>query len=146
MSLVLFYNADVKIYIKKKRKLIEFIAFLFSNENKKLQSLSIIVCSDEYLLQLNNQFLKHNYYTDVLTFNLSNNENISGEIYISIDRVKENALLQHLSFEQEFYRIVFHGSLHLCGYGDKSKVKKQIMTAKEDFYLKEFASFHVKQN
>ncbi len=145
MSTVRFYNADKKLLVKNKKLLSAFISFLFSNENKNLDSLSVISCSDEYLLTLNKQFLNHDYYTDILTFDLSNKKNIIGEIYISLDRVKENRLLHQASFHYEFYRIVFHGALHLCGYFDKTSEEKMRMTELENFYLEEYTMFHVKQ-
>ncbi len=145
MSLITFYNADVETLIRNKRKLTAFVSFLFCNEKKPLQSINVILCSDQYLISLNKKFLNHKYYTDILTFNLSENEKIVGEIYISIDRVKENGMLHNSSFQLEFCRVLFHGALHLCGYFDKSKKEKRIMTEMEDFYLEKYASFHVKQ-
>ncbi len=146
MSFIRFYNADKKLVIKNKQQLLNFIPFIFSGENKLLDSLSIISCSDDYLLDLNKQFLDHDYFTDILTFDLRKEEEIVGEIYISIDRVKENSLVHGVTFLDEFCRILFHGILHLCGYLDKTAVEKRQMTHKEDFYLNEFSTFHVKQN
>ncbi len=145
MSSIRFYNADKKLVIKNKKLLSSFIPSVFFNENKSLDSLSIISCSDDYLLDLNKQFLNHDYYTDILTFDLSKGEGIVGEIYISLDRVKENSVVHLSSFQDEFYRIVFHGVLHLCGYLDKTSIEKARMTDKEDFYLDQFSTFHVKQ-
>ena len=145
MILVKFYNADVNFKAERKSDLKQFISFIFLNENKEYHAIDIISCSDTYLLQLNRQFLNHDYYTDILTFDVSQDNKQAGEIYISIDRVKENSRLQKVSFQTEMNRIIFHGILHLCGYSDKSKSEKKIMTSKENDYLKKFESFHVKQ-
>ena len=145
MFSIRFYNADKKLTITQKKLLTSFIPSIFSNENKSLNSLAIISCSDDYLLDLNKQFLNHDYYTDILTFDLSKKEDIVGEIYISLDRIKENSLSHEVSFQEEFFRILFHGVLHLCGYEDKTPTNKLQMTSKEDFYLDKFSTFHVKQ-
>ncbi len=119
---------------RKKLKL--FIQKLFDLEGKKLDNLSYIFCSDEYLLGINNEFLKHDFYTDVITFDLSvNKEEISGEIYLSIDRIKDNAKQQQVSFNEELHRVILHGALHLCGYKDKKKEEIVEMRAKENKYL-----------
>ena len=145
MPLVSFFNADVKLQIKDKNVLKRFIPHIFLLEEKVLNFVIIIFCSDDYLLEMNRRFLNHDFYTDILTFDLSTNHSVQGEIYISTDRVKENADLHELSFQNELHRIIFHGALHLCGYTDKSKKEKTIMTAKEDKYLNKFLLFHVKQ-
>lgn len=98
--------------------------------------INIIFCSDEYLLDLNRNFLKHDTLTDIITFPfMENDDNISGDIYISIPRVKENAENFGQDFEAELQRVMVHGILHLLGYKDKSKIAKAEMTAKEDLYL-----------
>lgn len=121
----------------------DFIPVIFKKEGKKLESLSFIFCSDNYLLEINKQFLKHDYYTDIISFDLSEPKSalISGEIYISVDRVKENAKDMRISFEEEMKRVLFHGTLHLCGYRDKRKADVQQMRVKEDEYLKLFEKY-----
>lgn len=121
----------------------DFIPVIFKKEGKKLESLSFIFCSDNYLLEINKQFLKHDYYTDIISFDLSEPKSalISGEIYISVDRVKENAKDMRISFKEEMKRVLFHGTLHLCGYRDKKKADVQQMRAKEDEYLKLFEKY-----
>jgi rRNA maturation RNase YbeY len=115
----------------------KFIERLSKQEKKKINTLAIIFCSDDYLLQINRSFLSHNYYTDIITFDLSekNSQLIDAEIYISIGRVRENAELHQTTYKQELHRVVFHGVLHLCGYKDKSAAHKKIMRNKEDQYL-----------
>jgi probable rRNA maturation factor len=117
------------------------IKHLFKKEKKSLGQLTYIFCSDEYLLQINKEYLQHNYYTDIITFDLSDTNNqVNGEVYISIDRVKENAKTFQTSFQQELLRVIFHGALHLCGYKDKSKQEEISMRKAEDKYLHYFLS------
>ena len=104
-------------------------------ERKKLASINYIFCSDKKLLEINQQFLHHDYYTDIITFDLSESDYTQAEIYISIDRVKENAQTETVSFKSELHRVIFHGALHLCGYKDKSKAEVFKMREKEAFYL-----------
>lgn len=125
--------------LTRRTELKAFINKLFKKEGLRLASLDYIFCSDDYLLKINQDFLKHDYYTDIITFDLTEqDQSISGEIYISIDRVKDNAIQQGTSFKEELHRVVFHGALHLCGYKDKSKKDKLAMTKKEDYYLSRF--------
>ena len=107
-------------------------------ENQELGDLSFIFCSDDYLLVVNKEHLNHDYYTDVITFDYTD-EVVSGDLFISIDRVKENASNNSVSFMNELYRVIVHGVLHLLGYGDKEDEEKIIMRALEDKYL-EFVS------
>ena len=143
MSVVKFHVADANLVLAQKTRLKQFIKHLFLTEGKNLQSLDYIFCSDKYLLSLNRQFLQHDYFTDILTFDLSKNKYTTGEIYISIDRVKENSILNNTSYPDELRRVIFHGALHLCGYLDKNKEEKELMTEKENFYLEQFNAFHV---
>jgi probable rRNA maturation factor len=113
-----------------------FIVTLFKKEKKKLASLNYIFCSDEYLLDINKQYLKHDFYTDIITFGLSEpGEPITGEIYISIDRVRDNSLQFKTTLKKEIHRVIFHGALHLCGYRDKRKEEEMLMRKMEDKYL-----------
>ena len=116
----------------------DFLRSLFKKEKTKLDSLNYIFCSDDYLLEINKNYLNHNYYTDIITFDLSEGPAITGEIYISIDRVRENATQFNTSFKQELHRVIFHGALHLCGYKDKIHSDQEIMRKKEDTYLKNY--------
>lgn len=108
-------------------------------EEKNLESLYYIFCSDDYLLTLNRQFLYHDYYTDIVTFNLAVADSpVIGECYISIDRIKDNAKLYNTSIKNEVIRVVFHGALHLCGYADITQQDISIMRKKEDYYMQLF--------
>jgi probable rRNA maturation factor len=132
-----FFSAGAKINLQEKTRLKLFINELFDKEGFKLASLSYIFCSDKYLLKLNQEFLKHDFYTDILTFDLSSKEvEKTGEIYISVDRVKENAKNLNCAVRSEIHRVIFHGALHLCGYKDKSKIEVARIRAAEDKYLK----------
>jgi probable rRNA maturation factor len=114
-----------------------FLIRLFKNEGARLEGLSYIFCSDKYLLNINQQYLKHDFYTDIITFDLSDKSNlgIQGEIYISIDRVRNNAKEFNVSLNEELHRVIFHGALHLCGYNDKKKKEAELMRKKENLYL-----------
>jgi rRNA maturation RNase YbeY len=112
------------------------IEFLITNENKKPGEISIILCSDDYLLKINEQYLGHDYYTDIVTFDYVKKSVISGDLFISVDRVKENAGKFNRPFKEEIYRVIFHGVLHLVGYKDKTEAEGKQMKEKENFYLK----------
>jgi len=109
---------------------------IFSNEKKSYSGLTFIFCTDKFLLSINNKFLGHDTYTDIITFSLNEpDEPISGEIYISVDRIRENARLERCTIKNELQRVLYHGVLHLCGYKDKTPLDKKRMTLKENFYL-----------
>lgn len=119
----------------------EVLRDLFKKERTELEQLQYVFCSDEYLLQINQQYLHHNYYTDIITFDLSENGGpVSGEIYISIDRVKDNARKFQSPFKHELLRVIFHGALHLCGYKDKMEKDQVAMRKAEDKYLHYYLS------
>lgn len=123
-----------------RKKLKESIARLMTEEGTSFLSLDYVFCSDEYLLEINQRFLEHDELTDIITFNLSEDaEEITGEIYISVERVADNATVFDTSFQNELHRVIFHGALHLCGYGDKSKQDQAVMRRKEDYYLEKSA-------
>jgi rRNA maturation RNase YbeY len=125
-----------KTSLANRTALKSFLVSLFKKEAHRLESLHYIFCSDEYLLQINQTHLQHDFYTDIITFDLSNpGAGTVGEIYISIDRVKDNALNLNEPLYRELHRVIFHGALHLCGYQDKSQADEQAMRKKEDHYL-----------
>jgi len=135
--IISFFFPESKVpALKERTKLKAFINKLFKKEGFKLGELSYVFCSDEYLLTLNQQHLQHDYYTDILTFDLSSSKKeIEGEIYISIDRVRDNAENHDKTFINELHRVIFHGALHLCGYKDKTTAQEKIMRQKEDEWL-----------
>jgi probable rRNA maturation factor len=136
--MIKFINHDRKFNFPKKRALKAFIQLLFKKEGKVAGNIQYIFCSDEFLLGINKQFLQHDYYTDIITFDLRGINQADAEIYISIDRVKDNASSFDESFKRELLRVMFHGALHLCGYGDKTKSEINLMRLKESEYLKRF--------
>ena len=141
MARVKFNYADRKLSISDKTKLKSFISSLFKSENISLSELNYIFCSDEYLLQINKDHLNHDYYTDIITFSLEEKgEPVIGEIYISIDRIKDNAISQKANLLNETLRVLFHGCLHLCGYLDKKPKDIKIMREKEDYYINQYLS------
>lgn len=132
-------NLGVKIPgFVAKNELKRFVKELTKLEGKILKDLSIVFTDDDYLLEVNKQYLNHDYFTDVITFDYSSFPEVSGDIMISLDRVKDNALSMNHRFEDEFYRVVFHGVLHLCGYKDKINEDALVMRQKEDFYINYF--------
>ena len=114
---------------------IQWFKKIILSENKEMGDIVFIICNDAYLLEKNIQFLQHNTLTDVITFDYSNKNQISGDIFISIERVRENAKIFNVSFLEELDRVMAHGLLHLLGYKDKQKKEAKIIREKEDFYL-----------
>ncbi len=136
-----FFFHDRKFDLKNRRRLALFIERIFMNEKTKLNKISYIFCSDNHLISINREFLKHDFYTDVITFDLSSpGKGVEGEVYISLDRIKENAKIIGNLFIEELHRVIFHGALHLCGYKDKTKGDILKMRDQEEIYLKLF--FH----
>jgi len=130
-----YCSEDISVPKFQKRKISGWIKETIISEEKIPGDISFIFCSDNYLLEVNKQYLNHDYFTDIITFDYVENNVVSGDIFISCDRVKENAREFNAEFLYELSRIIIHGILHLCGYKDKSKKDKLLMTQKEDFYL-----------
>lgn len=132
-----FYEQDVNARLKDRRKLSAFLDDLvLRNLDVKRSQLTYIFCSDEHLLQMNRQFLDHDTFTDIITFDLSENEyELTGEIYISTERVQDNATKYNTTYNQELHRVIFHGALHLCGFKDKKDADKKEMRRQEDLCL-----------
>lgn len=125
-----------KISLQNRQILKTTLTTLFKKEGKKLSDLHYIFVSDDQLLEINRQFLQHDFYTDIITFPLSRpRQPIAGEIYISVDRVRENARDFDNSVKNELLRVIFHGALHLCGYRDKTSREKKIMRKMEEKYI-----------
>lgn len=130
-----FFLEDCKYRILDKQLIKNWLSEAIFLENKILGYINIIVCNDNYLYELNQKYLAHDTLTDIITFDLSEGNILLGEIYISIDRIKENARMFNVAVKDELHRVMVHGVLHLCGYKDKTKKNKEQMTIKEDFYL-----------
>ena len=137
MGKVSFSYADRTLRIANKTAVKAAVESLFKKEKVVLDHLSYVFCSDEYLLTINSSFLQHNSYTDIITFDLSEKAapGITGEIYISLDRVKDNSIRFSSGFRDELLRVVFHGALHLCGYKDKKPADIALMRKKEAEYM-----------
>ena len=136
------FNFLQPITLRDRTRLKQFLVSLFKKEGKSLGELQYIFCSDDYLLDINRQYLNHDYYTDIITFDLSDTfgladggHSINAEIYISVDRVRDNAQEFGSSLRQELHRVIFHGALHLCGYKDKSPTQEKEMRKMEEKYL-----------
>ena len=136
MGSILFHYHNTTRCLKQTLLIKSAIARIFAEEKVTFKSLSYIFCTDEFLLKLNQEYLNHDTFTDILTFNLEGTSlPIVSEIYISVDRVKENAANLAVPFIKELYRVMIHGVLHLCGYQDHSPEEKLLMRQKEDYYL-----------
>jgi len=140
-KVIKFFFLSKSITLKDRKRLKNFLAGLLRKEGRKAAYVNFIFCSDSYLLEINRQYLQHDYYTDIITFDLSTDSDLlEAEIYISTDRIRENAQSFTTSVREETLRVMFHGLLHLCGYGDKSVRQKKLMRDREDFYINRFNS------
>jgi probable rRNA maturation factor len=132
---ILFFSDDVKYRIQGKKLLYTWIESTVRAEKKESEEINIILCSDRKILKINREFLAHDYYTDVISFNYNEGDAITGDIFISIDRVKDNSLKYKVPVANELARVIIHGILHLCGYRDSKESLRKHMKEKEDFYL-----------
>lgn len=133
---IIQFNFLEPIELRDRTQLKKFLISLFKKEGKRVEELQYIFCSDNYLLEINRQYLNHDYYTDIITFDLSEKaQPINAEIYISVDRVRENARNYKSTLKAELHRVIFHGALHLCGFKDKKPKEKKLMRQMEDKYL-----------
>ena len=113
----------------------QWLKVVAESEIRRLGQISIIFCSDNYILDINMKYLQHDYFTDIITFDYCKGDKLSGDLFISIDSVRENARLYDVDFQEELYRVIVHGVLHLIGYDDHTKAQKAQMKDKEDYYL-----------
>ncbi|HCS20757.1 MAG TPA: rRNA maturation RNase YbeY [Bacteroidetes bacterium] len=142
---IFIHEQNTMFHVKQKRFVKTWLKTLVQNNGAKPGDINIILQSDEEILALNQQALQHDYYTDIITFNYNSNKTISGDLFISIDRIKENALTFASSTEEELRRVMAHGVLHLLGFNDKTAREQQIMRKKENEALHLFRElFHVK--
>ena len=138
-SKIQFHYLINPFHFPDRNKLKSFLISLIQKEGKEVDQINIIFCDDTYLININKEYLKHDTYTDIITFELSlNNAPILSDIYISIERVKENARSYDSSFNKELHRVIFHGCLHLCGYKDKKNEEELKMREKENHYLNQY--------
>lgn len=140
MCMNIFFNkADKSTSLAHKIKLKAFLEKQLFKEGVKIELLQYVFCSDEHLLGINKAYLNHNYYTDIISFDLSEQKDLLvGDVYISVDRVKENAKTHGSLYKHELLRVIFHGALHFCGYKDKKPADVKLMRAMEDKWLKAY--------
>ena len=138
-DMVSFFSEDIDFKVVNPIKTKKWIKNASFSEGYEVSQLNYIFCSDEYLLEINKQYLDHDYFTDIITFdNSEEDKELEGDIYISVDRVRDNAETFHTDFDSEMRRVLIHGLLHLVGYEDSSEALKTAMRAKEDEYLRLF--------
>jgi rRNA maturation RNase YbeY len=130
-----FHSENIIFILKNKPAVTSWLSYSIRNENKVSGDISYIFCSDEYLHKINLEHLRHNTLTDIITFDYCEEEIVNGDLYISIERIRENAELYNNTIENELHRVMIHGIMHLCGYKDKTPEDQNVMSAKEDFYL-----------
>ena len=132
---VYFHTEDISFVFKNKRKVSSWLNSVVTSFDKKVGTLNYIFCSDQYLYSINKTYLNHDNFTDIITFNYCDGNKISGDLFISIDRVKEYSTLNNIEFNIEIHRVIVHGVLHLCGYNDKTNAEKRIIKEKENHFL-----------
>jgi rRNA maturation RNase YbeY len=130
-----FFNEQTNYRIGNKNLIRKWLEDVISNENFRVGELNIILCNDAYLYEMNVEYLKHDTFTDIITFDYTESNVVSGDLFISISRIRENAVDFAIRIREELHRVIVHGVLHLCTYGDKTKEEKNKMTSKENFYL-----------
>jgi probable rRNA maturation factor len=136
--MISFSTVEVTFSLNNKRKIRSWVKTLIETEGKSPGDITYVFCNDNYLSEMNIKYLKHKTLTDIITFDYSNKVKLSGDIFISIERVKENAVLYKATFNSELGRVMAHGVLHLVGYGDHTSKEKATMRRKEDSYLSSF--------
>ncbi len=130
-----FHSEDISFELDKKPAIISWLSYSINNEGKIPGEISYIFCSDEYLHKMNVEHLDHDTLTDIITFDYCDDNQVNGDMFISIDRITDNANDFGVCFEDELHRVMVHGVMHLCGYKDKTTEDQKVMSAKEDFYL-----------
>jgi metalloprotein, YbeY/UPF0054 family len=133
--MVSYYNEDIVFPFKEKRLTSRWLKFVAESESKRLGDVAVIFCSDNYILDVNIKYLQHDYYTDIITFDYCEGNRLSGDLFISIDSVRENASFYGTEFADELNRVIVHGLLHLIGYDDHTEEDITTMRAKENYYL-----------
>ena len=130
-----FFKADIQFRFPQKSKIAEWINKVVRQSGRRVGALNFVFCTDKFLLRINKEFLKHDFYTDIITFDDSENDVVGGEIYISIDRVRNNSETLGIAFHDELRRVIIHGVLHLLGHKDKTTAQKKQMREKEEACL-----------
>ncbi len=133
--MIRYFNEDIRFVFKQKLLNNRWLKTVAGSEMRSIGDINIIFCSDNYILDVNIKYLGHDYFTDIITFDYCEKDVISGDLFISIDSVRENAVFYGTAFEDELNRVMVHGILHLIGYDDHTDVEMKQMRAKEDYYL-----------
>ena len=131
----IYYHSECDFQLKDEESITKWLKNIINIENKELGVINYIFCEDQHLLKKNQDYLQHDAFTDIITFDYTEERRLSADIFISIERVKENAITFAVPFETELRRVIIHGALHLMGYKDKSEEDAEIMRSKENFYL-----------
>lgn len=139
---IYFHKEDASIALKKIKVIKRWLGYVVSFYNKEMGVINVVFCSDDFLLKINKEYLNHNYLTDIITFNFCEKNEISGDLFISIDRVKDFSKTNKLTFVNELHRVIVHGVLHLCGFNDKSTKEKQKMRKLENFFLEKLKTLN----
>ncbi|MDB4710597.1 rRNA maturation RNase YbeY [Flavobacteriales bacterium] len=132
---VYFHNEDNSYVLPAKRKVKSWLKNSIEHQKMSIGTINVVFCSDQHLLGINIEYLNHDYYTDIITFNYCEAMLISGDLFISIDRIKDNSKNNKLLFVNELHRVIIHGVLHLCGFNDKTKAEKKEIRQMEDYFL-----------
>ena len=135
------FNYETDFELENEAQYEDWISRIIESEGFDEGEINYIFCDDDYLLKVNQDYLDHDYYTDIITFDYVKGKTISGDIFVSLPRILDNASTLSQNFESEFNRVLAHGILHLCGYKDKTEEEKIQMRAKEDFYISQFKNF-----
>ncbi|WP_298303311.1 rRNA maturation RNase YbeY [Flavobacterium sp.] len=136
------FNYELEFQLENEEQFSSWISNVILSENKKEGDINYIFCDDEYILEINKQYLDHDYYTDIISFDYSVGNELHGDIFVSIERVRENAIEFEVTFDEELKRVLAHGVLHYCGYKDKTEEEELIMRSKEDEKIKMFHVEH----
>ena len=133
--MIRYYTEDISFDFKQKLLNNRWLKFVAESEIRRIGNVNIIFCSDDYILDVNLKYLSHDYYTDIITFDYCEGKYLSGDLFISIDSVRENAVFYGTEFQDELNRVIVHGLLHLVGYDDHTGEEQKVMRSKEDYYL-----------
>ena len=135
---MILFNSEIEFNLSDEDKYIDWISSSIENESLSVGEINYIFCDDEYLHKINVDYLNHDTLTDIISFDYSQGDVVSGDIFISIERVKDNAQDFNVTFNNELLRVMIHGIMHYCGYKDKSEVETEVMRSKEDYYISKF--------
>ena len=140
--MISYYNEDTDFIFKGKNLNNRWLRMVAGSEIRRIGDISIIFCSDNYILDVNMRYIQHDYFTDIITFDYCERDRLSGDLFISVDSVRENSIFYKTDFADELNRVMVHGLLHLIGYDDHTDEEKKIMREKEDYYLSLRASIN----